>query len=807
MVAAYTELNPRKFSEIAPMIERIAHFCIGRRKLVVGLLLACTLILSWFAMHIQVRTVFEDMLPSKHEYVKTHEKFKSTFGGSNMVTIMLEVDKGDIFQQSVLEKVRDLTLGMREVSAVNQFQITSLASKKLKEVHASTSGIESVPLMWPDVPQTAEKMAELKSSVLRNPLVYGPYVSKDLQATLITVDFIDEKVDYATVFQEINAQIAKVDDGSVKIRVVGDPILFGWVSHYLPETVHLVIYALGVTLAMLFVLLRTWRGVVLPLLAGLVSAIWALGICQILGINFEPLVIVVAMLITSRAVSHSVQIVNRFDDELEVQPKAHNEELSRIAARVALADLFRPGMLGVIADAACMAVVALSPIPMLQKLTVLSVVWVSTLTVSAVILTPVLLSYIRKPRGFAHSLNLQPVLRKVLDFAVGITLSRARYAVLSVSLLVIVCAGIYSLNLKIGDANPGSPILWPHAKYNQDSGAINSRFEGVDRMFVVIGEDSRPGVVKSNDVLQSMDRFQRFMEVQPEIGGSLSIADVIPQVNASLHEGNPHYLEMSDNAAINGSLMAMLESVSEPGDMDRLIDKQSANGSVTLMFRDRQGETIRTAVARIKEFIAANPLKEGSWQLAGGVVGVMAAINEIILSSQIEAIALALLVLAVLCTIVYRSTIAGMLFMVPVIISNMLTFAFMVWKDIGMNINTVPVAALGIGLGVDYAFYIADRVKEEIAIGSSPEHAIRQALHSAGMGVVVTASVLILSTLLWWASSLRFQAEMGLLMAIWLSVSAMSALFVMPSLIYVFRPKFIFGAQVVEAKVALPQAA
>ena len=134
-----------------------------------------------------------------------------------------------------------------------------------------------------------------------------------------------------------------------------------------------------------------------------------------------------------------------------------------------------------------------------------------------------------------------------------------------------------------------------------------------------------------------------------------------------------------------------------------------------------------------------------------------------------------------------------MLFMVPVIISNMLTFAFMTWKGIGMNINTVPVAALGIGLGVDYAFYIADRIKEEIAIGSSPEHAIRQSLHSAGMGVIVTASVLILATLLWWASSLRFQAEMGLLMAIWLSVSAFSALFVMPSLIYVCRPRFIFG--------------
>ncbi|MBR0565354.1 MMPL family transporter [Azoarcus sp. L1K30] len=773
------------------MIERIAEFCIRRRSWVVGSLGLLTLVLSWFALHIEVRTVFEDMLPSRHEYVKTHEKFKDTFGGSNMVTIMFEVKNGDIFQQSVLDKVRTVTLGLREVSAVNPYQITSLASKKLKEVRASTAGIETRPLMWPDLPANAAQMAELKQSVLRNPLVYGPYVSKDLQATLVTVDFIDRDVDYAKVFSEIRALVAKVEDDSVNIRVVGDPILYGWVNHYVPETIDLVAAALGVTLAMLFVLLRTWRGVLLPLLAGAVSAVWALGICRLIGIHFEPLVIVVAMLITSRAVSHSVQIINRFDDELDLI--AVGAESSRHAAKIALADLFRPGMLGVIADAACMAVVALSPIPMLQKLTVLSVVWVMTLTVSAVILTPVLLSYIRKPHGTVHPIDLAPLLRKVLDLGVWMATSRFRYAVIVCSVIVMTISGIYAFNLKIGDANPGSPILWPESTYNQDSAAINARFQGVDRMFIVIGEDGKEGLVKSNEVLQAMNRFQRFIETQPEVGGSVSIADVLPVVNSTLREGNPRYLELGDTQTVNGSLMAILDSVSEPGDIDRFADNQYANAAVTMMFRDRQGETIRTAVARIKEFIDHNPLAEGHWQLAGGLIGVMAAVNEVILSSQIEAVALALLVLVIICTVVYRSTVAGMLFMVPVIISNTLTFSFMAWKGIGMNINTVPVAALGIGLGVDYAFYIADRIKEEMAAGSTPEHAIYQALHSAGMGVIVTASVLIFSTLLWWASSLRFQAEMGLLMAIWLGVSAMSALFVMPSVIYVFRPEFIFG--------------
>src|SRR5690606_14482148 len=156
-----------------------------------------------------------------------------------------EVEQGEIFERNVLDKVRTITLGLRELSAVNQYQIISLASKKLKEVRASTEGIESRPLMWPDLPASAEDMAELRDAVLRNPLVYGPYVSKALQATLITVDFIDHAVDYATAFAEIRALIASVDDGSVRIRAVGDPILYGWVNHYVPETVNLVAAALG----------------------------------------------------------------------------------------------------------------------------------------------------------------------------------------------------------------------------------------------------------------------------------------------------------------------------------------------------------------------------------------------------------------------------------------------------------------------------------------------------------------------------------------------------------------------------------
>lgn len=780
-------------------IDRIADFCIERRRLVVTFIGLVTVVFASFAVRIPIKTVFEDLLPSKHPYVQVHEQFKEKFGGSNIVTIMVTAKQGDIFQLPVLEKVRNITLGLTQIPAVNQFQIVSLATKKLKEVRSSTEGIESKPLMWPDLPRSQAEVDDLREKVLRNNLVYGLYVSSDLRSTLITVDFFDRSVDYGVVFSSVQALVGKYRDATVDISLAGDPILFGWVNYYFPETLALIGLTLLVVGVLLFALNRTWRGTLYPYIAGLISAVWSLGICDMIGIHFDPLVAVVAMLITARAVSHSVQIVTRFQEEVEALAAARGDpdpgaDISRIAAKTTLAELFRPGILGILVDAACVLVVALSPIPILQKLALMAMIWLLTIGMSACILTPVLLSWTPRPLRYALAFDLETLLlRPFLRLCWQVTVTRWRNAVMVGTAIVFVVSFYFSLHIKIGDANPGSPILQPQAVYNQDSAYINRQFPGADRMFVVIQGKERD-TVKKNDVLVSMTQFQRFMESQPEIGGTVSLADALPAINSILREGNPRYLELGDTQEVNGELLYLLDSVSDPGDLDRYVDKFAQNGAVTLFFRDRKGETIRTAVARVNEFVDTHPLPDAQYKLAGGLIGVLAAANEVILKHQIEAIAFSLLILVLMCTWTYRSTVAGMFFMVPVIISNTVTFSVMAWQDIGMNINTVPVAALGIGLGVDYALYICDRIRHELIHHPvhDPDRAVQVAINSAGRGVLVTAIVLIISILVWSFSSLRFQAEMGFLIAIWLGVSAFSALFVMPALAYFFKPKFIY---------------
>ena len=774
----------------------LSEFCIRHRGPVAGIIAVATLLMAFTLLKMDVRTVFSDMVPSNHPYVDVHEGYKDTFGGTNKVSILIRANEGTIFTGPILKEVQRVTRELAKVSGVNPFQVVSLASRKLKSVSASSMGIESVPLMWPDVPETQQGIEALEEAVVNNPLVYGIYVEQNLSSTLLQMDFYDHLVDYSKIFPKIQSILdASPIADQVSHHAVGEPVLYGWVDYYLEETVAIALSSLAAMLFALFLLNRTWRGTLLPLLSGVVSTIWALGIGVLLGFNFDPLVIVVAFIITARCFSHAVQLITRFDDLCDgegVEP--------RLAAEQTMRELFRPGLLGLVSDAGAILCVVLTPIPLLQKVSIIGALWVITIGFSAVILTPVMLSWVKTPLRNAHPLNLRFLLTAVLSLAVKVVETRGRYYVLPITLVAVGLLVFKATDLTIGDATMGSPILWEDSSFNRDSALINANYPGTEQMFIVL-EGSEDDALKHPDVLDWMQRFQRRMERMPQVGGSMSLADIVVDVRRNLYEGNPRYRELGATRIENGELISFYMQGAAPDDLAQFAGTLFRNGSVILFFRDRQGDTLRQATYQIKRFIEENPLEGVDVRLAGGSLGIIAAVNEILLAEQIKAIALALLVVILSCVAVYRSSASGVFFIVPVLISNVVTFAFMAWQGIGMSISTLPVVALGIGLGVDYAFYIVDSMKEylEKKPDAEPIEAIRQALFSAGRGVLLTSVTLAAGVLLWSFSSLRFQAEMGTLIGLWLLVSAFTSLFVMPSLVRVLKPKFIFGDSINQA--------
>jgi predicted RND superfamily exporter protein len=780
------------------MANLFAELCVRWRVSILVAIGLVTVILGYFALQLDVRTIFTDLQPSNHPYIKTNEEFKNTFGGANVVTIMVETKKGDIFNTETLGTIKQITDDLQYVDAVNQFQIVSLASKKLKNVRASNIGIESLPIMWPELPKNEEQINKLKKDVISNPMVYGTYVSGDLKSAIITVDFIDRLIDYGKVYPQVKKVIEKAKGPNVEIKLVGQPILAGMVLDYLPETIKIVCLIIAAIAVILLFAKGTLRGMSLPLLSALVSCIWAFGIMKLLNINLDPLAVVICFIICARAISHAVQLNAAFNVERE-----QGGLDSRDAARAALAKLFRPGLLGLATDFGAMVVVSMTPIPLLKKAAIIGAIWIGLMVFATLTMVPVMLTWVKahhEKRVIKWTLN--PLMKALLRRFGAVATSRGTATgVIVVTLLLLVVSGYFAKNVNIGDSNPGSPILWPDSKYNKDDAAINSRFPGSDRMFVVLS-GKKENAMKEPEVLENITRFQQYIEAQPEIGATVSLADVIRPVNMIVHEGNPRFFRLGDNASVNGELLFFALTGSDPGDIDRFTDDTFKNGSVLLMFKDHKGETIRRAIQAIKEYAAANPMEAATFRLAGGMIGVLAAINEVIFSGQIQSIALSLLMMFIFCAFAYRSTQAGLFFLPVVLLSNTVTFCFMNWFDIGLNINTLPVAALGIGLGGDYAFYITDRIREGYRETRDLKESINFGLMTAGRGIMITGTTLVAAVIFWYFfSSLRFQAEMGLLIAVWMTVSAISALLLIPSMIYVFRPRFVVG-KVAEAEQA-----
>jgi len=241
--------------------ERIAMFFIRARILVVVIVGLLTALFLYCAMQAEIETKFDDLMPKDHPYIEVHQEFKDSLGGSNMVSIMLRVKEGTIFRYEVLEKLQGIQRDLRMVSGVNTYQITSLASRKLRSINAGTYGIERKPFMWPYLPKNQAEIEALKEKVLSDRMVYGTYVSRDLKAALITVDFIHQQIDFKKIYYEINETLDKYRTDGVELSTVGEPILHGLISSYLPETVILFISSIGVLGLLLFIFfMRSLRG-------------------------------------------------------------------------------------------------------------------------------------------------------------------------------------------------------------------------------------------------------------------------------------------------------------------------------------------------------------------------------------------------------------------------------------------------------------------------------------------------------------------------------------------------------------------
>ncbi len=771
------------------MVSKFVSFVFRFRLAILVFIALGTGFFAFQTLTVPLVTVFDNLWPQNHPYMQLYNRIRDQFGGANIITVVVEAKNGDIFNHATLSKIKRITDSILLVQDVNYYQVYSIARSKTKSIHSSPAGITLEAVMWPDVPDTPEALERTKHRIFADDMIRGVLVSIDGSAAMITASLLERELNFKVIFDQVNAILDRERDAETNIYVGGEPILYGWIYSYKKEMVGIFLITVALILLVLFLYTNSLIGTVLPLVSATVSVFWGLGFFNLLGYNLDPLIMVIPFLISAMTLSHSVQLGERFAEEYA------NSGDKLVAAEASMHALLRPGIASIVIGAGSVAVVFFMPIPLLQRLALAGCFWVLSIFVSVFVLNPILLSFF--PRKKLNSTCLQMRITDALLSKIGV-LSASPTGRMSI-LVVTFGIGFWgvgaSSKVTIGDTHQGSPILWPDARYNQDVAAINQKFPGLDQMYVVF-EGAEADAMKNPAVLDLMVEFQKTMEALPEIGATVSLADLLPRLHMVFRDDHPKWKVFPETQVSTGFLLNMLFANSDPGDMDKFVRYDGRDANITLYFKDHRGDTVRKAVAVAKQFFADRNPQGVQIRLAGGLIGALAAVNEVIARAEMLSVVLAFSLVFAFCAVTFRSLLAGVIFIFPLAISNVLTFAFMSVKGIGLNVNVLPIAALGIGLGVDYSLYIVSRIKEEVALGKGAQEAIVESCRTAGRGVVFTATTVTMSVITWYFfSSLRFQAEMGLLLALWMVFSMVGAMLLTPSMISLIQPRFVFGTQ------------
>ncbi|MEW4982271.1 MAG: MMPL family transporter [Cycloclasticus sp.] len=780
---------------------RIANWVVEHRKTAYILVLLPSLLLAYSIPSIEIFSRFSDLLPQQHEYVKNYNRMKEVFGGANVITMSLESKKGDLFTKKTLDKVKYLTEQVDLISGVNHYQVASIAHAKIRVVKTNKEGMVISRAVLPrEVPSDIVGLKTLKEEILNNPIVYGTYVSKDGSSALITAGFDEKRLDYEQIhtrLSELKNEIEK--DGETLLHIAGEPMLKGWIYSYSEQLYQIFFITFLIIIVLLFMHFRAISGVFIPVFCTLLSAVWGLGLVGWMDYNLDPLILVVPILISARTTSHCVQLIERFQDE------RRNGASPQEAVRTSMGELMIPAFIAIFTDAAGLLVLSVSSIPMISKLGVYCSFWSLSNIVTVSILVPLLL--------LSFPVPIRQKAGKVThSFASNFMGSLGRFLVsgkstipVTVLVIVILMGGFfYGGKVTVGENKPGSPLLFEHSEYNQAAQRISEKFAGANQLSIYIeGEEAH--VVKRPDVAKTMEAFIEHMQDAPKFGGTRDLPTLVRSVNRLYHYDDPRWYILPNSQKNIGNTLFMYEAgAAVPGVIQEYMDLEGRRANFVVYFKDATGSTVDAAIERAKEFIETHPLEGVKYYLAGGIIGVTAASNEEVEYSELMQTVLILMVVMVSVIVTYQSFVAALFVFVVLFLAIVINRAYMGFREIGLNINTLPVTAVGIGIGVDYVIYVIDRIKEEYHINmlkvgdkiidktKELNEAIITTLRTTGAAVVFTA-VTVVGGIVYWipGSALRFNSEMAILLILLMVSNMIGAITIVPLLIRVLKPKFL----------------
>ncbi len=793
--------------QLHPMIARLEELIFRHRAATLAVFAAVTLVLGWFAAKTRVDASFDKQLPTGHEYIDTFKKYRTQFGGANRVVIALIARNGDIFTPEFFQTLKAVTDEAYYLPGVDRAQVMSIFTPNVRFIEVVEEGLAGGNVIPSDFSPTPAGFDKVRQNIVKSGrlgmLVSNDYTGAAVIASLQEVDpQTGRTLDYAAVASALERNIrAKYQSDAIEVHIIGFAKVIGDITDGAKGVIVFFAIALVISAVLLYYFSQSLMLTVLPLLTSFCAVVWQFGILNLLGFGIDPLSILVPFLIFAIALSHATQMLRSFRYEFNLG----KGEVA--AARASFSNLFVPGCVAILTGTVGFSTIYLVHVPTIQELAITASLGVFLIIFTDRFLLPVLVSYTRMPPGFRKRVNfrrfaLRPWWRKLVNFTTG---PLSSVAIIVVSLALLAFGWVKSHQVKIGDLHAGVPELRQDSRYNRDSAVITREFSiGVDVITVLV--ETIPNGVVEHDIMTLVDRFAWHMRNVEGVQSTAALTDYARTINSGWNEGSLKWRVIPRNPH------ALAQAVSPVETSSGFLNNDGSVIPVMIYLRDHKAETIRRVIAAVKDFrieveragsgalhdSRSDPNASGAtpstprvtFALATGNVGVMAATNEVVAAAQTPMVLWVYAAVILLCLVSFRSWRGAICVIVPLVVVSYLGYALKFYLNIGLKTSTLPVIALGVGIGVDYGIYLFSAIQERLADGDSFEDALCFAFGTMGTSVMFTGSALAVGVGTWAFSALKFQADMGILLSFLFFFNMLGAMLLMPAIgRWLFRSK------------------
>jgi hypothetical protein len=776
-----TEIDQSQFR--TDWVGKISYWIFRNRKVLLIVFILLTILLGAMASQLRVQAAFTKMIPLKHPYMATFLEYQSDFGGANKVLVALANKNGTIYDKEFMETLRKVTEEVFFVKGVERSSVTSLFTPNVRYNEVVEDGFRGGNIVSADFAGTPEQLEVVRNNILKSDWM-GRIVSNDQTSAMVVATLMEndpetgERLDLQDVAKKLEEIRGKYENENTGVYIIGFAKAVGDIA----EGAAGVLVFFGVAFVITALLLYWYSGSLmitsLALICAIVPVIWLLGLLPVFGLGLDPMSILVPFLIFSIAVSHAVQMTNAW--KLET---LHGHD-GVAASTLSFQKLFIPGAMALLANALGFMVIGFVEIEIVRELAFTATIGVTVMIITNKMLLPILLSYYKFSPEQAKKLSGKETAGDWLWERLGF-LATKQYGWIPILVgLALLAFGIsQARHLHIGDLGTGVPELRPESRYNQDVGFITGHYKiGVDLLQVIAeakpqDEDDSPCV--DREVMDRIEDFEFQMRQVEGVATVRSLAGFVKTMTQSFAETFSKWNMLPESRAQIAQGVGYATRLG-----NEFMNSKCTAMPISIYTSDHQATTIAHIVDRIKAFKeAGGDTDRITFRLASGNVGVMAATNEAVHAAD-KWVNLALFAsVMVLCLLTFRSFPITLCVILPLALVTVLCNALMAMLGIGVKVNTLPVVALGVGVGVDYGIYLFERMKHEMEDnGLNLQQSFIEALKQRGTASIFTAATMTISVATWIFSALKFQADMGILLAFMFLVNAFGAILLLPAL-------------------------